>query len=559
MTTDLDDPARAARGLPDLGSRALFVVAFALCVVAVWSETSVTGQDEYWLSFRTPLEMLERDSYLTPWLNGEPRLQKPPLLYWLSCLSYAVLGPSPFAARLWGVLAGAGIAVVAARMYRRLFGADGTLAGLVAVTALGVSIESRRAMLDLPMGFLAMWSVLAGMAWASGGRRLGHALLAAALLGLAVLTKGPVAILFAGTAAVAGVLVASRQARSEPGAPRPPRRLGHALLALAVLALVVAPWPWLMALRWPRELDAVLHAEAEARHVAWFRPQSIGPVLGGSLGAIAPWSVAALFALWAAARGTRGGDRFLVAWCAVAVVPFLFIKTFERYLIPMVCPLAVLVARYLECATPRALRNHLTLAVAVLGAPVALAALFVLWFGLGVAGPLATLAAWSLALRTARRDGGARRVALWLGVTTALLLGAVYPSLGLNRLPADLPADLGRHRVAVYHRAQPAMLSIRLGRSVVPIEPGDDVGERLRGFRGYVFVQSEDAEDFRAEAARAGLLVTRAGTFRSFYSRKAWLRFARADATWADWRRAIVSRSLAPLQPGFEYDWVTDE
>jgi len=38
----------------------VFAVGILLLVPCIWSETSVTGQDEYWLSLRTPIETLER-------------------------------------------------------------------------------------------------------------------------------------------------------------------------------------------------------------------------------------------------------------------------------------------------------------------------------------------------------------------------------------------------------------------------------------------------------------------------------------------------------------------
>ena len=60
-----------------------FWCAVLLLLPSIWSPCSITGQDEYYLSFRTVLEMEERGEWLTPYVNGQVRLQKPPLLYWL--------------------------------------------------------------------------------------------------------------------------------------------------------------------------------------------------------------------------------------------------------------------------------------------------------------------------------------------------------------------------------------------------------------------------------------------------------------------------------------------
>src|SRR5437764_14581429 len=47
-----------------------------------------------------PKEMLHNGSWVVPTLQGEPYLDKPPLMYWLVALSYRVFGVTPEAARL---------------------------------------------------------------------------------------------------------------------------------------------------------------------------------------------------------------------------------------------------------------------------------------------------------------------------------------------------------------------------------------------------------------------------------------------------------------------------
>src|SRR6202008_1592092 len=52
-----------------------------------------------------PREMLARGEWIVPYLQGEPYLDKPPLLYWLVGLSYRVFGVQDWAARLIPALA----------------------------------------------------------------------------------------------------------------------------------------------------------------------------------------------------------------------------------------------------------------------------------------------------------------------------------------------------------------------------------------------------------------------------------------------------------------------
>lgn len=53
-----------------------------------------------------PREMLNRQDFVIPYLNGVPYIEKPPLLYWLIALVYKVSSPSAMSARLVPALAG---------------------------------------------------------------------------------------------------------------------------------------------------------------------------------------------------------------------------------------------------------------------------------------------------------------------------------------------------------------------------------------------------------------------------------------------------------------------
>src|SRR5437763_17187288 len=52
-----------------------------------------------------PKEMLDRGDWGVPHLQGEPYLDKPPMLYWLIALSYKAFGISEASARLVPALA----------------------------------------------------------------------------------------------------------------------------------------------------------------------------------------------------------------------------------------------------------------------------------------------------------------------------------------------------------------------------------------------------------------------------------------------------------------------
>ena len=159
---------------------------------------------------------------------------------------------------------------------------------------------------------------------------------------------------------------------------------------------------------------------------------------------------------------------------------------------------------------------------------------------------------WMLWLTFTKRD--VRMVAGSAAVLFCLIMGGLYPSLGVNAMPPDLDETVGTQPVAVYNSSQPSMLSIRLKRSAIRIRSlvEEDL-RRLRNLDGFVFVRGSDAEAFEALAEKLGIDAVMAGRFTTFYSRQAWIRFAREDATAEDWKAAIKSHSLETLKPAIRY------
>ena len=89
------------------GGIRLFLLGMAVLIPAVWLDTSLTGSDEYRVTFRTALETAASDDWTIPTLDGEPRLRKPPLYYWLLASSLEWFGSNPPAPpsrpwRFWG-------------------------------------------------------------------------------------------------------------------------------------------------------------------------------------------------------------------------------------------------------------------------------------------------------------------------------------------------------------------------------------------------------------------------------------------------------------------------
>jgi hypothetical protein len=144
-----------------------------------------------------PREMLLRGDWVVPYLQGEPYLDKPPLLYWLVMASYSLCGVHDWAARLVPALAVHGCVLLTYLFGRRLLAERAAWWGaLLLGLAPGFLSMGRLLILD---GLLALTATLALFAAfeALRGDRLRWTwwLLAAAACGLGVLVKGPVALL----------------------------------------------------------------------------------------------------------------------------------------------------------------------------------------------------------------------------------------------------------------------------------------------------------------------------------------------------------------------------
>lgn len=555
----------------------IFVTGIVLLFPSIWSETSITGRDEYWLSLRTPMETLARGDWLTPWVNGEPRLRKPPLLYWAIALTYKLLGINLIAARLWGVLSGASLAVCSCLISRELFGKSGLLAGLMTLGTVGVAIQGRLAMIDLPLAFSVSLAVYLSLKWWKSG--YWHLILGASLcLGAAFLLKGPIGFYFFAIAAITGLIVFR-------GWNILFVRL-HQVVASGMLILAVSlPWPLAMARMWPA-YSKTIGDELGARHFGDFDFISPFSALGGALGLVFPWSLvliaAALQTLLRARQSTDRRRLWLVLWYLCSAIPFFFMHAFERYMLPLIPPICVLCCEWLEEVTDSIKILLIQISMYMTAILALLISLFSLWFGIGIVPAVINLSLIVLILWGAHQAGKSRPAPspqekggpVWrenlrlrhdrfphhpwhsihvsvasIALLLAVIMGGLYPSLGINAMPENLDEIVGGLPAAVFKSSQPSMLSIRLKRSVIPLTLTEIPGKpSLARFNGFVFLEEADADAFEKAASLFGLELTKVGGFRTFFSRKAWLRFVKRDATIHDWKRAIKGRSLEELK-----------
>ncbi len=274
-------------------------------------------------------EMLARHDWVVPYQDGIRYLIRPPLHFWLVAGSYAVLGETAFATRLPVALAMVGLVAMTFVFGRRFLGARaGFYAGLAVATGPGFFVFTRVVIPEAiyALEFAAIFYLFLRAWTGSLDPRVGYPG-AAALTGLAALTRGPIGVIFP-TLAIALFLFAT-------GGWRRWRELRLPLSAAVFLA-VAAPWHVLAARRAPGFLWAYFVNEHVLRALGTREPRDYSAVsapiwLAEHLVWLFPWSLfAPAFVRIFPRRGVwRGGDAgvsarlLLFSWTAVIVGFFL--------------------------------------------------------------------------------------------------------------------------------------------------------------------------------------------------------------------------------------------
>jgi 4-amino-4-deoxy-L-arabinose transferase-like glycosyltransferase len=293
-------------------------------------------------------EMLQSGNLLVPHLNYVAYVEKPPLLYWLTTLSFWIFGVSEFAARLPVALSA--IAGILATYYFALhaFGRrHAILAAAILATTPLYALMSQVLTTDMTLTALvtiAMFSLY--LHWQNGGR---WCWLAYVAMGLAVMSKGPVGAALP----ILSMLIWLALNRDLRGALARFR----AIPGLLLTTLIAAPWFVMMTIREPGFADFYFVGEhlrrafeADYSHSEAF--YFYLPVLAIGL---LPWTLLVPFLTWR--EGPRNPARgFCVVAASVTIVAFSCASAkLISYILPAVPPLAVLIADGLaSCAWPAA-------------------------------------------------------------------------------------------------------------------------------------------------------------------------------------------------------------
>ncbi len=421
-------------GHPLQAGLAIFGASISLLVLALFSRHMLAVDETRYIS--VAWEMWLRGDLLVPHLNGEPYDHKPPLLFWLINLAWKLFGVGEAAARLVPAIAGLVGALLLMPLAVLLWPrqrASGPVAAWILFTLTLWAVWTTAMMFDLLvavcaeialLGVLTAWRKRAAVGWLIAG--LG--------IGLGILAKGPVILIYVLPAAVLAPWWITEQRPASwlawYGGTAAAILLGAAIGLSRALPAAAGGEPYANRILWGQTTGRVVESFAHRRPIWWYLP--LLPLL------LFPWSLWP--PLWRGLRerslqGWDSGERLTLLVAGSGLVIFSSISGKQaHYLLPLFPALALLAARSLTDKGPW--QSPPTWAIWLPAAPLlALGVAFTLVPAIGVLDSRAAwveqlppwvgapvLAALILAMVIARRVS----VVAWPGLLSLLFLGATY-------------------------------------------------------------------------------------------------------------------------------------
>ena len=331
----------------------IVVLAFAAAPYFVGLGASSLWDSNEAFYAETPREMIESRDYVNPTFNYRPRLNKPPLSYWIVASFYKVFGVSEATERLPIVL-GAMIMIAAAYgLGRAVFSLD---AGLIAAIGLSAAprflMFSRRIMIDVYLAaFISLALLMFVLAERTPQRRRLYLVLMYISIGLGVLTKGPVAIALPGAALVIYLALYRRL-----------DKLRAMMLPAGLIIVAAIVLPWYIGIYFQHgwsHIESFILQDNLSRYTqaVWGPRRGYLFYIPALLGDFFPWSLFLIPIAWYGLRqlwliyrdrsqeiSNLAGPAMLAVWIVVIVVFFSFSRSKEDlYILPIYPAAAALV------------------------------------------------------------------------------------------------------------------------------------------------------------------------------------------------------------------------
>ena len=296
-----------------------------------------------------PREMIATGNWILPQLNFQPYYDKPPLLYWLCAISFKCFGISETSARLVPALAA--LATLASTMFfgSRIFDRKiGLLSGVVLLLSVGFAFTSRYLLLDGVLSLFVSLSLFAAYEAIRQSRlKWGWWIVSAVCIGLAFLTKGPIAIVLWLPPVIAMAWLSKDHAKI---------RWWHYGLLGTVAAIIAVPWFVLVHRQDPTFLIEFFYKHNVARFAGEFHSKPIWFFVPVLLVAGHPWSFLSIpYAKFLLGRDLSVRSKrpaavgFLLLW-SIWCFAFFSVSNCKlpTYLLPAAPALALMIGHYLN-------------------------------------------------------------------------------------------------------------------------------------------------------------------------------------------------------------------
>jgi 4-amino-4-deoxy-L-arabinose transferase-like glycosyltransferase len=472
-------------------------------------------------------EMVMRGDYVTPRNDWVRYFEKPPLVYWTTAAALKLFGRNEFAVRLQAALFSVGQVIVTEALGETMFGVT---AGLLGALALGLSplffAFARFATPDPALAFfltagLASFYCAASTPDFRRGTGRNWMLLAAAMLALGTLAKGPVALLLGGGIALAWMIM-ERRGRDAMRIPW--------LECIAVYSAITLPWFIVVAERNPGFLRFFFFHEhlrryLEATEHGW-GPWFFIPVTAAGMW---PWMYFVPLGVYetlvddtrVATIKTRNARLFLLVWFGAVLVFFSIPRSkLGQYILPGIPPLAVIagcgLARLVSIIPERKRRilGWFVVVNAIIVVAVAAAAIYLMHREIDTALAIAAIAAVDAVLAGATLAYVLSRTHRYTPATVMPVALGVIVAMGIAAKARNDSASMFSYRVlarttAAYLGDGCLLASYRHHVQALPFYTGER--ERLVDYRGELapFGDSPDAaSSFIATDARLQALWT---------------------------------------------------
>ncbi|WP_166361487.1 ArnT family glycosyltransferase [Pseudomonas akapageensis] len=507
--------------MSSLYSRAGLVLVWALLtVVALWTRPLIPIDETRYAA--VAWEMWLRGDWLVPYINGEPYSHKPPMLFWLINIGWAVLGVSDWVPRLVTALASLADLFLLGALARRLWPDDSRTAHLVPWMFYGcliIALFATTLMFDLLMTVTMLLGLLGVVgAWREGSWK--NWALYGLGIGLGILTKGPAILIY--LLPVALLAPWWMGTRYPGGWGRWYRNTGLALLAgiclalcWAIPAVIHGGDQYREMILWGQTAGRMVQSFAHARPWWWYLP--ILPLL------LLPWTL--WLPLWRSLPALRSefgaGERFCLAWFVPGFLVFSVVSGKQiHYLLPLLAALILLLARVLtrrpDAQAPSRFAVALVLLPFVLiGAAVAIAPHLAAqrnwpdW--VGALSPIAGLALiavvlpWAFLLRRpAANVWLAALPAVFLAVLHVTVLRVASPAFEMRELTAGIAALQDQGKVVAlssqYRDQYP--FSQRMNRPLQLVPEGQELAWARANPEGALVIDHKGLTDEQRKAAQ---------------------------------------------------------